>query len=113
MYTLLYFKWITPRTYYTAHGTLLNVMCQLGCERCLWRMNTCICMTESLHCSPETITFFIGYTPIQNVFSVKKYIKFKIYIYIYINFFKCSVSVKANMGTVNYKLALAIYLYKD
>ena len=31
-------------------------------------MDTCICMAESLHCSPETITtLLIGYTPIQNV----------------------------------------------
>ena len=31
-------------------------------------MDTCICMAESLHCSPETITLLIGYTPIQNKF---------------------------------------------
>ena len=37
-------------------------------------MDTCICMAESLHCSPKTITrLLISYTPIQN----KK------------NFFKC------------------------
>ena len=31
------------------------------------RMDTCICMTESLCCSPETTTtLLIGYTPIQN-----------------------------------------------
>ena len=30
-------------------------------------MGTCICMTKSLHCSPETITtLLIGYTPIQS-----------------------------------------------
>ena len=29
-------------------------------------------VAESLHCSPETITLLIGYTPIQNVFGVKK-----------------------------------------
>ena len=30
-------------------------------------MNTCIYMTESLHCSPETVTtLLIGYTQIQN-----------------------------------------------
>ena len=30
-------------------------------------MNTCIYMTESLHCSPETLTtLLIGYTQIQN-----------------------------------------------
>ena len=36
--------------------------------RQVWRrMYACICMTESLHCSPETITtLLIGYTPIQN-----------------------------------------------
>ena len=33
------------------------------------RMDTCMCMAESLHCSPETITtLLIGYTPIQNKF---------------------------------------------
>ena len=42
------------------------------------RMDTCICMAESLHCSPETITtFLIGYTPKQNVFGVKKIVKEK------------------------------------
>ena len=35
-------------------------------------MDTHICMTESLHCSPETITLLlIGYTQIQNIFGVK------------------------------------------
>ena len=43
-------------------------------ERGIWgRMDTCICMAESLHCSPEIMTtLLIGYTPIQNVFGVKK-----------------------------------------
>ena len=31
------------------------------------RMDTHVCMAESLHCSPETITtLLISYTPIQN-----------------------------------------------
>ena len=31
------------------------------------RMDTCICMAESLHCSPKAITtLLIGYTSIQN-----------------------------------------------
>ena len=36
--------------------------------RGVWgRMETCICMTESLHYSPETITtLLIGYRQIQN-----------------------------------------------
>ena len=30
-------------------------------------MDTCVCMAESLPCSPETITtLLIGYNPIQN-----------------------------------------------
>ena len=38
------------------------------------RRDTCICLAESLHCSPETITILlIGYTPIQNKkFKLKK-----------------------------------------
>ena len=32
MYTLLYSKWIT-RNYCTAHGTLLNIICQPGWKR--------------------------------------------------------------------------------
>ena len=36
-------------------------------------MDTCICMAESLCCSPETTTtLLICYTPIQNAFGVKK-----------------------------------------
>ena len=36
--------------------------------RGVWgRMDTCICMTGSLHCSCETVTtWLIGYSPIQN-----------------------------------------------
>ena len=32
MSTLLYLKWITNKNLCIAHGTLLNVMCQLGWE---------------------------------------------------------------------------------
>ena len=34
----------------------------------IWRrMDTCVCMAESFHCSSETTTtLLIGYTPIQN-----------------------------------------------
>ena len=53
MYTLLYLKWITTRTYCIAHGTLLNVMWQTGWEGSLGEN---ICMTESLRCQPEAIT---------------------------------------------------------
>ena len=43
--------------------------------RTVWgRMDTCVCMAESLCYSPETTTtLLIGYTPIQNEkFKVKK-----------------------------------------
>ena len=38
------------------------------------RMDRCMCMVESLlHCSPGAITaLLISYTPVQNVFGVKK-----------------------------------------
>ena len=36
-------------------------------------MDTCICMTESLHCSLETITtLLIVYIPIKNAFGLKE-----------------------------------------
>ena len=43
-------------TYPIAHGTLLNVIWQPGLRGVWGRMDTCICMAKSLHCSPETIT---------------------------------------------------------
>ena len=51
--------------------------------RGVWgRMDTCICVTESLHCSPETITtLLISYTPIQN----KKFVFKNDYTYMYIH----------------------------
>ena len=58
------------------------------------RMGTCICMAESLHYSPETIkTLLIGYSPIQNVFGVKKieieYINSTVYLKFSTFYFKC------------------------
>ena len=48
---------------------LCSMLCGSLNERGVWgRMDTCICMAESLHHSPETITaLLIGYTPIQNL----------------------------------------------
>ena len=71
MYTLLYLKWIT-KTCCVAHGTLLSVMCQPGWEEVWGRMDTCVGMAESLCRSPETTMLLISYTPIQNIFGVKK-----------------------------------------
>ena len=48
-----------------------NVVCQPGWEGGLGRMDTCVYMAESIHCSPETVTtLLIIYTPIQNVFGI-------------------------------------------
>ena len=47
---------------------LCSMLCGSLDGRGVWRrMDTCICMAEALHCSPETITtLLISYTPIQN-----------------------------------------------
>ena len=61
------------RTYYGAHGALLSVT-QPRWENSLGEMDTCVCMAESLHCSPETITtLLIGYTQIQNTSLREKF----------------------------------------
>ena len=82
MYTLLYLKSITKKCLIIAHGTLLSVMCQSGWEWALGENGyMCIYMTESLCCSPETTTtFLIDYTPIQNIFGVKKQTNKKSYL---------------------------------
>ena len=66
--TNCYLKWITNRNFCIAHGTLLNVVCASQEGRRSWgKMDTCICMAESLCCSPETTTtLLIDYTSIQN-----------------------------------------------
>ena len=50
------------------HMELCSVLYGSLDGRGVWgRMDTCICMAESLHCSPEAITtLLIGYTSIQN-----------------------------------------------
>ena len=68
MYTLLYLKWITNKDLLCIrHGILLNGVCQPGWEGFWGKMDTCICMTQSLHCPLETTTTLLtAYTPIQN-----------------------------------------------
>ena len=53
---------------------LCSILCaSLDGKGVCGRMDTCICMAESLHGSPETTTILlICYTPIQNVFGFKK-----------------------------------------
>ena len=50
------------------HRELCSVLCGSLDGRGVWgRMGICICMAESLHCSPGTITALLtGNTPIQN-----------------------------------------------
>ena len=68
-----YLTWITNKD--LLYGTCNSVQYYVtdGWEGRLGRMDTCICMVESLPCSPQTITtLFIGYTPIQNKKFKKK-----------------------------------------
>ena len=44
---------------------LLKVSGRLNGRGVWGRMDTCMCMAESLHCSPETVTLLIGYTLMQ------------------------------------------------
>ena len=72
MYTLLHLKWITNKN--LLYSTWNSAQCYMpAMMREFWgRTDACICMAESLHCSPETIiTLLIGYTPVQNE-SLKK-----------------------------------------
>ena len=74
MYTLLYLKWITNKD--LSSSTWNSAQCYMPSldGRGVWgRMDTCICVAESLHCSPETTTTLLtGYTPVHNVFGVKE-----------------------------------------
>ena len=67
MCTLLHLKWITNKNllYSTWNSAQCYVPARMGESG--GRTDACICMAESLHCSPETITtFLICYIPIQN-----------------------------------------------
>ena len=64
MYTLLYSQWILNKDllYSTWNSTQCYVPAWMGGG--FWgRMDTCVCMAEFLHCSPENITNSQGYTP--------------------------------------------------
>ena len=67
-HTLPCLKWITNRA--LLHGTWNSAQCYVEAldGRGVWgRMNTCICMAESLRCSSETITtLLISYSPRLN-----------------------------------------------
>ena len=68
MYTLLYLKWIPTKSllYSTGNSAQSYVAAWMGGDF-RGRMDTCICMAESLCGSSETMTtLLIGHTPIQN-----------------------------------------------
>ena len=55
------------------HMELCSIVCVSLDGMGVWgRMDTCICMAESLHCPPETITLFIGSVTITNKKLKKK-----------------------------------------
>ena len=67
MYTLKYLKWVTNKNllHSTGNSAQYYVVAWMGGEFG-GRMDTCVCITESLCCLPETITtLLIGYTLTQ------------------------------------------------
>ena len=54
------------------HMELCSMLCASLEGKVVWgRMDTCVCLAQSLRRSPEnTTTLLVGYTPIQNVFCV-------------------------------------------
>ena len=90
MYTLLYLKWLTDKDILQSTGNsdqcyvpapmretlLLSCNSQMETHKPYWLvlgwgggvgMDTCICMAESLPCSPETTTtLLMGYILVQN-----------------------------------------------
>ena len=66
-YTLLYFKWIPSKDLLYSNRECFSMLCGNLDGRGVWgRMDTCICMAESLCRPPETITTLsIGYVPVR------------------------------------------------
>ena len=57
MYILLYLKWITNKDLLYSTGNSAQMVCGSLDGKGVWgRMDTRICMAESLCCPPETIT---------------------------------------------------------
>ena len=61
-------QWITSRDLLCSTWNSAPCYVAAWTGRGVWgRTDTCLCLAESLHCSPETITtLLISYTPIQN-----------------------------------------------
>ena len=64
---ILYLKWIANKDLQYSIGISAQCYVAAWMEGVWGEMDTYICMAESLHCSPETITtLLIDYTSIQN-----------------------------------------------
>ena len=74
MYTLLYLKWRREQEPTVEHRELCSVLCGSLNGSGVWgRRDTCICMAESLRCSPETTTtLLMGYIPQYKIKNSKK-----------------------------------------
>ena len=61
MYTLQYSKWITNKN--LLYSTWNSAQCYVPAwmRRGSGRMDTCVCMAESICYPPETVTFLLGY----------------------------------------------------
>ena len=72
--TLLYITTTLSSKRPSTYRELCSILCGSLDGRRVWRrMDTCICMAESLCCLPETITtLLISYSPIQNKCLLKK-----------------------------------------
>ena len=63
-YTMLHLKWISSKDLLSSTWNSAVLCGSLDGKRFGGRMNTCICMAESLRCSPQTTTtLLISYTP--------------------------------------------------
>ena len=79
MYTLLCLKWITSKDLWCSTWNSAQCYVPAWLGGALGRMDTCVCIAESLQRSPETTTttLFINYTPLQRDLMLKNKIKIK------------------------------------
>lgn len=62
--TLLCLQWITNKDPLYSTGTPAQVTWQPGWEGSWGRVDTCVCVAESLHCPPKAVTVLLtGYIP--------------------------------------------------
>ena len=63
MCAALYLTWITNKDLLQSTGN--SAQCYVAAWKGVWgKMDTCICMAESLCCPPETVTLLVSYISI-------------------------------------------------